>query len=147
MEYNSSNFLIEYEVPGTELIISRTNLDGTITFVNEMFTYISGYSKDELIGKPHNLLRHPDMPKAVFEEMWKTLKATNKWQGFVKNLRKDNSYYWVHAIISGVFKDGKLVEYKSLRTPITVKEKKDAQALYDQIKIDTADTKRIVSYS
>ena len=107
MQYNSSNFLIEYEVPSTELIISRTDLNGNITFANEMFLYISGYNEDELIGKPHSILRHPDMPKAVFEELWKTIKETNKWEGIVKNLRKDNGYYWVYAEISGVFKDGK----------------------------------------
>jgi len=147
MQYNSSNFLIEYEVPSTELIISRTDLNGNITFANEMFLYISGYNKDELIGKPHSILRHPDMPKAVFEELWKTIKETNKWEGIVKNLRKDNGYYWVYAEISGVFKDGKLVEYKSLRMPISVKQKQQAQSLYDQIKKDTGDTIRTISYN
>ena len=147
MQYNSSNFLIEYEVPSTELIISRTDLNGNITFANEMFLYISGYNEDELIGKPHSILRHPDMPKAVFEELWKTIKETNKWEGIVKNLRKDNGYYWVYAEISGVFKDGKLVEYKSLRMPISVKQKQQAQSLYDQIKKDTGDTIRTISYN
>jgi aerotaxis receptor len=147
MQYNSSNFLIEYEVPSTELIISRTDLNGNITFANEMFLYISGYNKDELIGKPHSILRHPDMPKAVFEELWKTIKETNKWEGIVKNLRKDNGYYWVYAEISGVFKDGKLVEYKSLRIPISVQQKKQAQSLYDKIKKDTGDTIRTISYN
>jgi aerotaxis receptor len=147
MQYNSSNFLIEYEVPSTELIISRTDLNGNITFANEMFLYISGYNEDELIGKPHSILRHPDMPKAVFEELWKTIKETNKWEGIVKNLRKDNGYYWVYAEISGVFKDGKLVEYKSLRMPISVKQKQQVQSLYDQIKKDTGDTIRTISYN
>ena len=147
MQYNSSNFLIEYEVPSTELIISRTDLNGNITFANEMFLYISGYNEDELIGKPHSILRHPDMPKAVFEELWKTIKETNKWEGIVKNLRKDNGYYWVYAEISGVFKDGKLVEYKSLRIPISVQQKKQAQSLYDKIKKDTGDTIRTISYN
>jgi len=147
MEYNSSNFLIETEVPATEVIISRTDLDGNITFANEMFLYISGYSSSELIGQPHNILRHPDMPKAVFQEMWDTLKATNKWEGIVKNLRKDQGFYWVYASISGVFKDGKLVEYKSVRVPITHEEKEKAQSKYDQIKQETGDTLRTISYS
>jgi aerotaxis receptor len=147
MEYNSSNFLIETEVPGTEVIISRTDLKGNITFANEIFSFISGYDMNELIGKPHNILRHPDMPKAAFEDMWRCLEKDGKWEGIVKNLRKDQGYYWVNAQISGVYKDGKLVEYKSLRTPINWKQKMDAQAKYDQMKKDTGDKIRTVSYS
>jgi len=128
------------------MIITQTDLKGIITYVNKKFCEVSWYSPDEIVGETHNILRHPDMPKAVFQKLWETMKATNKWQGFVKNLRKDNSYYWVHAIISGVFKDGKLVEYKSLRTPITVKQKSEAQSLSDQIKKDTNDTIRTISY-
>lgn len=147
MQYNSSNFLIETEVPGTEVIISRTDLKGVITFANEMFSHISGYTEDELIGQPHNLLRHPDMPKAVFKKMWDALEKEQKWEGIVKNLRKDQGYYWVFAQISGVYKDGKLVEYKSLRTPISYEQKKEAQALYDTIKKETGDTIRTISYN
>lgn len=146
MEYNSGNFLIETEVPTTEVIISRTDIKGNITFANEIFSYISGYTNEELIGKPHNILRHPDMPKAVFKEMWESLEKEQKWEGIVKNLRKDQGFYWVHAQISGVYKDGKLVEYKSLRTPVSYQEKKDAQAKYDQIKKETGDTIRTIIY-
>ncbi|MBT3280933.1 MAG: PAS domain-containing protein [Campylobacteraceae bacterium] len=147
MEYNCSNFLIEVEVPGTEVIISRTDLKGNITFANDMFAYISGYSIEELIGKPHNILRHPDMPKVIFKQMWESLENNQKWEGLVKNLRKDHSFYWVYAQVSGVYKDGKLVEYKSIRTPITCMQKKEIQAKYDQIKIDTGDTIRTISYN
>ena len=97
MQYNSSNFLIEYEVPSTELIISRTDLNGNITFANEMFLYISGYNEDELIGKPHSILRHPDMPKAVFSLIWKRLLSGRAVSGIIKNLAKDGRYYWVIA--------------------------------------------------
>ena len=76
-------------------LISETDLKGVITFVNRKFVEMSGYSKAESIGQPHSLLRHPDMPRAAFEEMWKTIQSGNIWEGYVKNLRKDGKYYWV----------------------------------------------------
>lgn len=80
MEYNKSEFLIEKYVPQDILIISRTELSGKITYANEAFCEISGYTYEELIGKPHNILRHPDMPKAVFAELWDTIKANKQWR-------------------------------------------------------------------
>ncbi|BFU78433.1 hypothetical protein ALC152_16480 [Arcobacter sp. 15-2] len=132
MEYNESEFLIETLVPQDELIISRTDLKGNITYANDTFAQISGYKMGELIGKPHNVVRHPDMPKCVFKEIWDTLQEKKQWKGIVKNLRKDTGYYWVHATISGVYKDNELVEYKSIRTPITYEEKLKYQKLYDE---------------
>ena len=73
MEFLSGNFLCETIVPKEELIVSRTDLKGNITYVNETFAFISGYTADELIGKPHNIVRHPDMPKSIFKELWKDL--------------------------------------------------------------------------
>jgi len=80
-------------------IISQTDLKGVITYANRAFSEVSGYSVSELVGKPHNILRHPDMPKVVFEKMWSTLKAGQVWNGLVKNLRKDGRYYWVDSEI------------------------------------------------
>lgn len=145
-EYSESEFLIETIVPEDELIVSRTDLSGKITYANETFASISGYEVDELIGKPHNLVRHPDMPKRIFKEMWSKLESEQKWQGYVKNLRKDKGFYWVHAIISGVYKDGVLVEYKSIRTPIDYSMKLKYQKLYDAYKNIDKDTIRVVSY-
>ena len=76
-------------------LISETDLKGMITFVNRKFVEMTGYSKDEAVGEPHNILRHPDMPKAAFEGMWKIIKEGKTWEGYVKNLRKDGKYYWV----------------------------------------------------
>lgn len=146
MEYNSSHFFIETIVPKEELIVSRTDLKGIITYANETFAHISGYEVEELIGKPHNIVRHPDMPKTIFEELWNSLKTEGKWSGFVKNLRKDEGYYWVYAEVSGVYKDGELVEYKSIRTPVTFKEKIENQIRYDQIKLTSNDFIRRVIY-
>ncbi len=136
----------ETEVPENELIISRTDLKGVITYVNDTFAEISGYEPDELIGQSHNLLRHPDMPSSVFKTLWETINAGKAWEGYVKNQRKDKGYYWVHASISGVYKDGKLVEYKSLRTNVSTEKRIDSQNLYDRIRQDENETIRTVSY-
>ncbi|MBN2824453.1 MAG: PAS domain-containing protein [Campylobacterales bacterium] len=147
MEFNQSEFLIETIVPSDELIVSRTNLSGKITYANDTFALISGYSVEELVGEPHNIVRHPDMPSSVFEEMWAKLQKGQKWSGFVKNLRKDTGYYWVHATISGVYKDDRLVEYKSIRTPISFDDKLKYQRLYDKMRVENNERIRSVIYS
>ena len=146
-EFYESEFMLETEVPQGELIISRTDLKGNITYANDTFSQISGYKADELIGKSHNIVRHPDMPKSVFADMWRKLKREGKWEGIVKNLRKDKGYYWVYANISGVFKDDVLVEYKSIRTPISFEEKLKAQKSYDEIRNRDGENIRKVVYS
>lgn len=146
MEFLSGNFLCETIVPKGELIVSRTDLKGNITYANETFALISGYEVDELIGRSHNIVRHPDMPKVIFKELWEDLKSKGYWSGIVKNLRKDEGFYWVFAEISGVFKDGKLVEYKSVRTPISFDEKLKYQLLYDELKKQNNEPIRKVIY-
>ncbi len=146
MQYNESEFLIETEVPADELIISRTDLNGKITYANETFCEISGYSEDELLGKSHNIVRHPDMPSATFKDLWDTIQNKKQWVGVVKNLRKDKGYYWVQAIVSGVYKSGELVEYKSLRTPISFNEKLEHQKLYDKMRQENGEKTRKVIY-
>ncbi|MDD5158252.1 PAS domain-containing protein [Sulfurimonas sp.] len=146
MDYSKSEFLVETEVPQGEIIISRTDLEGNITYVNEIFSQISGYAPEELLGKHHNIVRHPDMPKSIFKELWGKIKNKEQWSGVVKNIRKDGGFYWVKAIISGVYKDGELVEYISLRTPISYSEKLEHQKLYDSIRHQNGEKTRIVSY-
>ena len=147
MEFLSGNFLCETIVPSGELIVSRTDLKGNITYANETFALISGYTKDELIGKPHNIVRHPNMPKSIFKGLWKDLETKGSWNGVVKNKRKDEGFYWVYAEVSRVFKDGILVEYKSIRTPISFEDKVKYQLLYDEIKKENNETTRRVIYS
>ena len=147
MEYTSGNFLCETIVPSGELIVSRTDLKGIITYANDTFAEISGYEVDELIGKAHNIVRHPDMPKSIFKELWKDLEIKGSWSGIVKNKRKDDGFYWVYAEISGVFKKGELIEYKSIRTPISFEEKVKYQLLYDQIKKENGEIVRKIIYS
>lgn len=88
----------EYTFEGS-VIISQTDKDGNITYANRKFCEISGYSANELVGKPHNVIRHPDMPKAVFEKMWNSISTGHTWNGLIKNLRKDGKYYWVDTEI------------------------------------------------
>ncbi len=146
MQYSSGNFLIETIVPSDELIISRTDLKGNITYANQTFAEISGYSIDELIGKPHNIVRHPDMPKSVFKQLWEDLELKGFWNGFVKNIRKDEGYYWVYAEVSTVLKDGKIVEYKSIRTPISFEDKKKYQLYYDNLREENGEKTRKIVY-
>ncbi len=140
------DMFIETEVPKDELIISRTDLKGIITYANETFAHISGYEPQELIGKPHNILRHPDMPKSVFKELWDTIQAGKIWSGYVKNMRKDRGYYWVYAEISGVYKDGKLVEYKSMRSWVPREKRIEMQRIYDKMRKEAGEKVRAVSY-
>lgn len=147
MEFLSGNFLCETIVPKGELIVSRTDLKGIITYANETFADISGYEVDELIGKPHNIVRHPDMPKTIFKDLWNDLQTKGSWNGVVKNMRKDQGFYWVYAEVSGVFKNGILIEYKSIRTPISFEDKVKYQLLYDEIRKNSNELTRKITYS
>ena len=142
----SYEMFIETPVPDNELIVSRTDLHGNITYANETFAFISGYSVEELVGKPHNVVRHPDMPKSLFKELWETLKSEQIWRGYVKNLRKDGGYYWVYAEVSGVYKNTELVEYKSMRFPVNAELKQKMQKDYDGRKESEEGICRVVCY-
>lgn len=146
MEYNQAEFLYETEVPHERLIVSRTDLNGIITYANDTFLEISGYTKEELIGQSHSIIRHPDMPSSVFKDLWETITQEKKWHGKVKNIRKDGGFYWVHATISGVYKDGFLTEYKSIRVPVTFDDKITTQKEYDLIKQNSDEPSRHIVY-
>ena len=137
---------VETEVPADELIVSRTDMKGVITYANETFAEISGYTPAELIGQPHNIVRHPDMPSSVFATLWSTIKAKKSWRGYVKNLRKDGGYYWVEAEVSGVYKDGVLTEYKSVRSPVSSVMKQQMQNQYDALRLKEDALARSVAY-
>ena len=93
-------------------LITRTDTKGIITFASSSYRKMTKYSRDELIGKPHNIVRHPDMPEIAFFEMWKKIKAGQEWEGYVKNLRKDGKYYWVIVIIHPIDENGNVVYKK-----------------------------------
>lgn len=120
----------EYHFEG-RAIVSETDTKGVITFANRKFCEISGYTSEELIGKPHNIIRHPDMPKAAFAQMWKDIQSGQTWHGFVKNLRKDGLYYWVETEITPVFDENKnITGYIAARKPASRKNIEEASALY-----------------
>ena len=122
-------------VPENVFIYSRTDLKGRITEANQGFIDLSGYAVEELIGKAHNLVRHPDMPKEAFADMWKSLKAGRPWQGVVKNRRKDGGFYWVLAKVSPVRAErGRIIGFQSLRRRPSREQVKAAGDAYSRIK-------------
>ena len=116
------------------LIISETDLKGVITYSNEDFDLYSGYTKQELLGKPHSLIRHEDMPKAAFEDLWKTIKAGKTWNGFVKNKSKKGDFYWVYATVAPVVFEDNETRFLSIRRKPTRKEVEYYDALYKTMK-------------
>jgi aerotaxis receptor len=128
---------VTFEDAGVENrpVISKTDLKGIITYVNKAFCKLSGYEKDELIGKPHNIIRHPDMPKSVFKNLWDTIEKNQEWRGIVKNLRKDGKYYWVEAFIEPIFdENGKKIGYISARKPVSEHDKEKYSKIYKEMK-------------
>jgi aerotaxis receptor len=105
----------EYPLTDRHVVASATDLKGRITYVNPDFVEVSGFDKAELIGAPHNIVRHPDMPPQAFEDLWRTLQAGKPWRGLVKNRRKNGEYYWVEAFVAPVRADGAVVGYLSVR--------------------------------
>ena len=120
--------------PEGYLIVSRTDLDGIITHANEAFVHMSGWERDELIGKPHSILRHPDLPKVAFKGLWDDVQAGKKWHGYVKNLRKDGGFYWVYATIIPNVRNGKIVGYTSVRRQPSREKIAEMSALYKELK-------------
>ncbi len=123
----------EVSVPEGVQLISSTDLKGRITHCNQALVNISGFSKDELIGSSHNIVRHPDMPQAAFAELWDTLKAGKPWMGVVKNRAKNGDHYWVNAFVAPVFEDGQTVGYESVRIPASRDQIARAEGLYQRI--------------
>ena len=119
--------------PKDAKIISFTDLKGVITKVNKPFIEISGFTEEELIGKPHNIVRHPDMPAAVFALMWTTIKSGKSFMGIVKNRTKSGDYYWVNAFISPVFDRGHIVGYESVRYPPNEKDVQRSIEVYKKL--------------
>ena len=124
----------EVRLSADTMIVSETDAKGNIIFANRDFCKIAGYSIEELVGKPHNIVRHPDMPKAAFADLRKTIQAGNIWNGIVKNKTKNGGYYWVNAT-AYVSKDEKgNLRYVSVRIKPTEQEIEDAINLYKTLK-------------
>ncbi len=119
MRINTPVTNVEFEIKDGSSIVSKTDLKGLITYVNPEFIEASGFAEQELLGQPHNIVRHPDMPAEVFDDFWLTLKKGRPWTGVVKNRRKDGSYYWVVANTTPIFEGGSAVGYMSVRSKPT----------------------------
>ena len=124
----------EFQFPSDYRLISSTDRRGVLQHCNDEFEEVSGFTREELIGKNHNVIRHPDMPPAVFKEMWTTLQSGKNWMGQVKNRRKNGDHYWVSAFVTPVFENNEIVGYESVRVPTTEKAKKRAEEVYARLR-------------
>ena len=130
MKINKQITDVEHNLTDTESIVSNTDLKGVITYVNDTFIRISGYSREELIGVSHNIVRHPDMPPEAFADLWRSMKAGRPWTGLVKNRCKNGDYYWVLANAAPIYENNQLVGYMSVRSKSDREQIKAADAAY-----------------
>ncbi|HJV68271.1 methyl-accepting chemotaxis protein [Ideonella sp.] len=124
----------EFEYPESQTLVSITDLKGRIVYCNPAFVEVSGYAHDELMGQPHNLIRHPDVPEEAFRDLWDTVQAGKPWSAPVKNRRKDGRYYWVLANVTPIIEGNAPVGYMSVRVHPTREQVKAAEALYAQLR-------------
>lgn len=124
----------EYVFNNNGIIISQTDLKGVITYANRKFCEVSGYKASELIGESHNIVRHPDMPKAVFEKMWKNISNGKIWNGIIKNMRNDGKYYWTDTEIMPIYNTEKeLSGYIAAKKPALLKDIKENEEIYKKM--------------
>lgn len=134
----------EYRFPADQTLVSVTDLKGRIVYCNASFVAVSGFERAELLGQPHNLIRHPDMPEEAFRDMWATLAEEQPWRGMVKNRRKNGDHYWVDANATPIRRDGKVVGYLSVRTAPQPAQIELADALYVRMRSE-AESGRLVT--
>lgn len=119
-------------------IVTKTDLKGRITYANDSFVRISGFSREELLGQNHNVVRHPDMPPEAFEDLWNTLKEGHPWRGIIKNRAKNGDHYWVEAFVTPIMADGRVEGYMSVRNAPQRSEVQAAEQLYRGIREGSA---------
>ncbi len=146
MKQNLPVTTTEIRVDPSRPLVSKTDLKGIIRYANEAFVAVSGFSREELIGKNHNLVRHPDMPPAAFQNLWDTVKQDRPWRGIVKNRSKSGDFYWVEAFVTPIFENGRKVGYMSVRSTPSAEAVAAASALYRTIKNGPLPTSRIPAW-
>jgi aerotaxis receptor len=124
----------ERDFPGEQRLISATDSHGRLTYCNDEFVAVSGFTREQLIGSAHNIVRHPDMPPVVFEHMWSHLKAGKAWMGIVKNRCSNGDFYWVSAYVTAIRQDGRVTGYESVRVKPDVDQVRRAVALYARLR-------------
>ncbi|WP_321964142.1 methyl-accepting chemotaxis protein [Paraburkholderia sp. J7] len=124
----------EFDYPASQMLVSATDLKGRIQYCNPAFVAVSGFTKEELIGKAHNIIRHPDMPAEAFADLWETVREGRPWTAIVKNRRKSGDHYWVRANVTPVSEQGTVVGYLSVRVKPTREEVRTAEAFYAQMR-------------
>lgn len=121
----------EYVLKDTDFLVSQTDDKGKILFANDDFCKVAGYTIDELVGKPHSIVRHPDMPKAAFKDLWDTVNSGKIWTGYVKNATKSGGFYWVYATVyPNIACESGTCGFLSCRRKPSVAEISEAEALY-----------------
>lgn len=125
---------VETELQGDQYLISKTDLKGRIVYANPAFIEVSGFSREELLGQPHNIVRHPDMPSEVFTDLWHTLKQGRSWVGAVKNRRRDGGFYWVMANASPIVENGELTGFASVRVRADARQIQEAEQFYQELR-------------
>ena len=123
-----------YKVPADQTLVSVTDLKGRIVYCNASFISVSGFEREELLGQPHNLVRHPDMPAEAFRDMWESVEAGRPWRALVKNRRKNGDFYWVEANATPIRREGQIVGYLSVRTSPSDEQVNQAEALYARMR-------------
>jgi len=126
----------EHPLPADRTLVSVTDLKGRITYCNEAFVQASGYARDELLGEPHNLIRHPDVPAEAFRDLWDTVQAGHTWSGIVKNRRKNGDHYWVFANATPMVRHAQITGYLSVRRPASAAQIAAAEPLYAALRAE-----------
>ncbi|MFH1344157.1 MAG: PAS domain-containing methyl-accepting chemotaxis protein [Pseudomonadota bacterium] len=134
---------VEYPITDATLIVSRTDTKGRLTYFNDEFVDAAGFTPEELMGQPHNIIRHPDMPVEAFQNLWDTLQAGKPWAGAVKNRRKNGDFYWVLATASPLRENGQIVGYTSIRTKLPADQRAEAEQVYALLRTKKAQGYRI----
>ena len=126
----------ETPFPKGKLLISHTDTEGKLTYVNPLLAHVSGYKEAELIGSPHYIFRHPDMPASVFKDLWKTILGGHIWQGPVKCLRKDGGFFWCDMTVTPNTRKGKLLGYISVRHELSREEIREFEDHYATLRLN-----------
>ena len=134
---------VEYPITDETLIVSKTDIKGRLTYFNDQFVAASGFTEQELMGQPHNIIRHPDMPPEAFQNLWDTLKAGKPWAGAVKNRRKSGDFYWVLASATPIFEAGHVTGYMSIRSKLPADQRDEAERVYELFRAGKARAYRV----